>query len=310
MAGRVEMMRKTWDVFCFGTTNCDILFGGLPNMPRLGTEEYCREFKIQAGGAANTAMALARLGLKVGFYTRLGDDPLGHVALESLRWAGVDLERVEVAPSVRTSVSAVLSCRADRGIATFDQTAVSAVPLDVLESCLARSKWIHTHLDYMRALPIGAMARQCDTKISLDVSYHAGMRMEDYAEALQAADAFMPNLQEACMLADCEDGRTAAVRLNRLCPLVVVKAGPEGCWVAQDGRAMHVKTVPETCVDTCGAGDLFCAGFLRALLAGKDVRGCAEFGNAAGGLSVTFLGGMDERFSLEGVREYQEKHRC
>ena len=278
-------------------------------MPRLGTEEYCQEFKIQAGGAANTAMALARLGLNVGFYTRLGDDPLGHIALESLRWAGVDLERVEVTPSVRTSVSAVLSCREERGFATFDQTAVNTIPLDVLESCIARSEWIHTHMDYMCELPIRELARRHEAKISLDVSYHPDMRMEDYAEVLQAADVFMPNLQEACMLAGCEDGREAAIRLNRLCPLVVVKAGPEGCWAAQDGRAMHVKTVPETCVDTCGAGDLFCAGFLRALLAGEDVRGCAEFGNAAGGLSVTFLGGMDERFSLEGVREYREKHR-
>ena len=62
-----------YDVLCFGEmVGCDLVFGGLKDLPDYGEEQLCEKFLIAAGGSANTPMALARLGAATAFMTRLG----------------------------------------------------------------------------------------------------------------------------------------------------------------------------------------------------------------------------------------------
>lgn len=293
---------RPWDVFCFGTTNCDLLFGNLPKLPQLGGEEYCEDFKIQAGGAANTAMALARLGLKVGFYTHLGDDPLGKIAGDYIKWSGVSPDGLETVAGMKTSVTAVLSCGGERAFATYDKT-MGGITRETLVHNMKKARHLHTFLGYAKGFDLHTIAREEGMTLSLDTGYDPSQRVEDYAAILEASDLFIPNDLEVSQLTGESDIEKGIAKLAPYCKVLVVKWGKKGCLLAKDGQLTHVPGKAVPVVDTCGAGDLFDAGFLTAWFAGEPLETCAAWGNAAGALSVTFLGGMDEAFHLENVKK-------
>ena len=61
--------------------------------------------------------------------------------------------------------------------------------------------------------------------------------------------------------------------------IVAVKLGKKGCYVT-DGVEQHlIDAYKVRVVDTTGAGDAFCAGFLHGLLTGKDLYTCGRLGN-------------------------------
>lgn len=101
-------------VLCIAEACCDMIFGGLPGIPQLGQEVYCREFEIKAGGGANTPMGIGRMNVPVRFLTRLGDDWMGQAVYEGLRESNVEIAGPGMVKGDRTPVSAVLSTDADR----------------------------------------------------------------------------------------------------------------------------------------------------------------------------------------------------
>ena len=62
-----------------GPVYCDLVFGGLDRLPRLGEERFAPTFRVAAGGSAITAIALRRLGHVVTLASEVGDDDLGGV---------------------------------------------------------------------------------------------------------------------------------------------------------------------------------------------------------------------------------------
>jgi sugar/nucleoside kinase (ribokinase family) len=73
---------------------------------------------------------------------------------------------------------------------------------------------------------------------------------------------------------------------------VVIKVGSEGCWVAEAGREpVRVPAVPNvTVVDTLGAGDAWCAGFIAGLARGMTAPDAAALANRVGAACVGALG--------------------
>jgi ribokinase len=72
--------------------------------------------------------------------------------------------------------------------------------------------------------------------------------------------------------------------------VVVVKLGAEGCYVT-NGKEQHtLAPLKVPVVDTTGAGDAFCAGFLYGLLNKQSLKDCAKLGNFVGSRSVIKMG--------------------
>ena len=61
-------------------------------------------------------------------------------------------------------------------------------------------------------------------------------------------------------------------------------------------------------MDTTGAGDSFCSGFLAALSKNKDFKECVRFANAAGGISVMSTGATTGMKSYDEVLEFMKEH--
>src|SRR5690606_26355121 len=78
------------DVLLVGDYWYDLIFTDLPRMPELGRELYAGGFENVPGGPFINAVALRRMGLRVGWAADFGNDPFSRLALEAARREGLD----------------------------------------------------------------------------------------------------------------------------------------------------------------------------------------------------------------------------
>jgi sugar/nucleoside kinase (ribokinase family) len=293
-----------FDVTIAGELNLDLILYGLPEQLAPERELLADRMMLTLGSSsAIVAHNLAALGSRVGFQSRIGDDPLGKIALERLQQSGVDVSRVRVAPgSTTTGLTVILHHDAWRNILTYSGTIAETCWDDLDLDYLANSRHFHFSSYYLqRALRprVGELFRLLKSKgltISLDTNDDPDDQWEGgLHEVLHHVDVFLPNEREACKAAGRnDDDLEAAVRtLSKYVPLVVVKLGPKGS-LAQRGverfTSPPLQVIP---VDTVGAGDSFDAGFLHEYVKGSDLPTCLASGNRAGALSTTRPGGTE-----------------
>ncbi|PJF41315.1 MAG: sugar kinase, partial [Candidatus Thermofonsia Clade 1 bacterium] len=135
--------------------------------------------------------------------------------------------------------------------------------------------------------------RERGIPVSMDCQYREGITLqtEGVRAALERLDIFMPNRREARQLTGCEDIHEMLAALAVLVPLVVIKDGANGAYARQSETVYHAPalSLPHI-VDTTGSGDVFNAGFLAALMAGKDVPEALQWGNFCGGMATQAYG--------------------
>ena len=80
------------------------------------------------------------------------------------------------------------------------------------------------------------------------------------------------------------------VLLNRGARIVVCKLGSQGCYITDGKDDFTIEPIKVKVVDTTGAGDAFCAGFLYGLLKGEDLQECGNIGNLVASKCITKVG--------------------
>lgn len=107
------------EVAVVGELNLDLILYGLPKDLALDRELLAGGLSLTLGSSsAIFAHNLASLGTKVGFVSKIGDDPLGKLALEKLAAAGVDVRRVAQGKT-GTGLTVVLPYPQHRYILTY-----------------------------------------------------------------------------------------------------------------------------------------------------------------------------------------------
>jgi sugar/nucleoside kinase (ribokinase family) len=102
-------MQPRCEVFCAGNAVVDVLARPVDGLPAPGASQRLEEVALGPGGnGVNTAMALARLGIRVALATPVGADRLGEILRQSVRAEGVDDSGMITVKEARTSVSLVL----------------------------------------------------------------------------------------------------------------------------------------------------------------------------------------------------------
>ena len=291
-----------FDVTIAGELNLDLILYGLPEQLLPERELLADRMMLTLGSSsAIVAHNLSVLGSRVGFQSRIGDDPLGRIALERLQEGKVETSKVRVASGAATTgLTVILHHRDWRNILTYAGT-ISELAWDDLDlDYLADSRHFHLSSYYLqkglrprvaelfRYLKSKGLTISLDTNDDPDDRWEGGLR-----DVLRFVDVFLPNEREACKAAGAEDLEDAVSQLSKLVPLVVVKAGRKGA-LAQKGSERFTAASKEVIpVDTVGAGDSFDAGFLYEYVRGSDLEKCLVSGNAAGALSTTRPGGTE-----------------
>jgi sugar/nucleoside kinase (ribokinase family) len=293
-----------YDVLVVGDYSIDLIFAGLPALPEIGREVIGRQFAQVPGETYTSAVAMHRLGLRVGWAADFGDDDLSALALRHVRAEGLD-ETLFVhhkRPYRRISVAASLP--EDRAFITYyDPAPAQPAALKALLSASASALYLPGF--YSGALfEAGCLlVRAKQMQLIMDGNMTTDLTLESprVRKTLAQVDVFLPNAREARQLTGQTDLEQAARQLAALGPLVVVKNGAGGAYACKEDQLWHAPALPLTPVDTTGAGDCFSAGFIKARLMGLPVDQCLRWANVVGGLSTLGLGGTGQVVTTEAV---------
>lgn len=289
------------DLVVVGDCNPDVLVLGDDVTPAFGQQEKLvgSVSLVVGGSAAITAVAAARLGLRVALVAAVGADPAGMFMLDELAREGVDAAAVVIRDGTPTGMTVALSRGGDRAILTAPGAVDSLTTADIPAALLARTRHVHVSSYFLLERSLGpglgavlASARAAGATTSLDTNWDPAGRWGDehLSAAIAAVNVLLPNEAEALRLsrASSLDDAVATLAAGRG---LVVKLGDRGALCA-DGAARHSVRLPAlTPVDATGAGDCFNAGLIAGLLAGLDLPRAAALGCAAGALSTGAPGG-------------------
>ena len=291
-----------FDVTIAGEVNLDLILYGLPAKLDPERELLASDMMIALGGSsAIVAHNLALLGTRVGFVSRIGDDPMGQIALERLAASGTDVSRVRRSTDgTATGLSVILTRDSWRNILTYLGT-ISKLSFEDLDfDYLASAKHFHLSSFYLqttlqprvpelfRRLKAAGLTISMDTNDDPEDRWQGGLQ-----EALQYVDVFLPNEKEALRITGAQELERATMLLAEIVPLVVVKRGAEGAMAQRGASCFKASPVKANAIDAVGAGDSFNAGFISQYIQGADVENCLAYGNLAGALSTTRPGGAE-----------------
>jgi sugar/nucleoside kinase (ribokinase family) len=292
-----------FDLVVIGDCNPDVLVLGSDVTPVFGqAEKLVSRMSLEIGGSASiTAVAAARLGLRVALVAAVGRDAAGTFMLDALTREGVDVSAVAIRDGLATGMTVALSRGGDRAILTALGAMDSLTAADVPAAMFARARHVHVSSYFLLADSLGpglaslfADARAAGATTSLDTNWDPAERWRDerLSAAIAQAGLLLPNEAEALALSGASSVPAAALALVELGPRVAVKLGARGVLVASGPASpQQVSLPPVTPVDTTGAGDCFNAGLIAGLLNGLPLPRAAALGCAAGALSTGALGG-------------------
>ncbi|MDX1649589.1 MAG: PfkB family carbohydrate kinase [Myxococcota bacterium] len=238
------------------------------------------------GQVATAARALARLGLRVGLVTSIGDDGAGERALAPLADDGVERVAVKRVPGAASQLAFILVDRTsgERTVLWHRDPRLALEPADLSRDDLTDVRLLHLDAgDPETAAWAAGVAREAGVPVLLD----ADAWSPELGPLLERVDFPIVSRE----LAEALGGPRAALEelAARGARFPVVTLGAEGCLAgAPPGRASPAFAVEAR--DTTGSGDVFHAAFGWALLEGLDAAGVLRAANAAAALSCRAVG--------------------
>ncbi len=272
------------DVICFGALNVDRLYR-VNRIAREDEESFITGFKERLGGsAANTAVGLARLGVKVGFVGKVAGDREGRLLLEGFREENVDTTGIVVSEKGRSGVvMGYVDKRGDRALyvdpGVNDTLEFEEIGLEYIQntSILHLTSFVG---DRSFQTQREVIKRLSDVKISLDPGeIYARRGLTALKSIVERSFVMFPNENEVKLLTGQNYERGSELLIQEGSNIVAVTLGRRGCYIT-NGRETHlVEPYEVEVLDTTGAGDAFCAGFIYGLVKNRDLYECGRLGN-------------------------------
>jgi sulfofructose kinase len=262
-----------------------------------------RAYDVQPGGQVATALvALAKWGVAAAYVGAFGDDDAGARGRASLREAGVDVAAAPVRTATPNQVSVVL-VDASSGERTVLWDRAPALVLDAGEvprDAIAAARAILVDgIDPAAACAAARAARAAGVPVVADVDRSC----PDPAAVLPLVDVLLVSWEFARAHTGAARPEEALAALGCHGAAVVgVTLGKDGALVGADGATTRLAAHAVEVVDTTGAGDLFHAGYIWAMLDGRPPADAARIANAAAALQCTALGGRGAIPALADVR--------
>jgi ribokinase len=285
------------DVIGFGALNVDKLFR--VNRIAAAEEESFIENCVEAcgGSAANTIVGLARLGCKVGFIGKVGCDKEGDLLLEDFRKEGVDTNGVIRAKHGKSgSVLGFVNKEGARALCIDSGVNDTITPSEINMECVSQARFLHltsfvgeksfqTQKKLLGALPE-------IVKVSFDPgALYVRRGLVQLELIIKKTYVLMPNAGELELLTGKADYcKGADFMIGKGVKIVAVKLGGDGCYVTDGHERYLIEAFKVKVVDTTGAGDAFCAGFLYGLLNDKSLYECGKLGNFVASRCIMKMG--------------------
>jgi sugar/nucleoside kinase (ribokinase family) len=262
--------------------------------------------ECSGGSCANTVAGLAALGARTAYVGKVRDDQLGAIFAHDIRALGVSFATppatggastarclIMVTPDAQRTMSTYLGACLELGPEDVDAAQVAAARVTYLEGYLWDPPRAKEAIRRAIAAAAGA-GRQVALSLSdpFCVERH---RAEFRALVRDSVDILFANEDEIRALYEVQDLDDALRAVRDDCAIAAVTRSAEGSVVVAGTEVHAVPAEPVgRVVDTTGAGDLYAAGFLHALTAGRDLPDCARAGGIAAAEVISHFGARPE----------------
>lgn len=306
------MEQKKHDVITLGTAVVDITAYPADKIIFDRDNTLIEEVRMYPGGdAVNQAMALSGLKDSVSLCCRLGYDSFGRLLKNEAQNAGINTENVVLSRDSVTSTAIVLVAEnGERNIIckkgnNYD-FCFSDINMDEIADTKALSVASFFCISKLEKYGLEEILKY--TKKSGAITFAdcgADKKNEGIAAIapfLPHLDYFMPSEIESTKLTGEENPVKAANILKQYgVNNVVIKLGSSGVYADCGGFCGYVDPFEITPVDTTGAGDSFCAGFIHSVLAGKSTEDSLEFASACGVYTALHFGASSSDITTDKI---------
>jgi ribokinase len=297
------------DISVLGIFVADISFSG-SKIPAIGETILGTKYNIGPGGkGCNQAVAIARLGGKVNFISKIGKDNYGKLALDTLKKNNIETQNIIQDKSLQTGVAGILvEKNSGKNAINVIVGAPSTLKINEIDNqieVIKNSKIFLTQLEVPKNVTLHclkvAKVNGCITILN------PAPASEISKEFFNNIDYFTPNETEAefytgIKITNKKEARQAADKLINLgIKKVIITLGEKGLFYSDGNEEVYLEANSVKTVDTTGAGDAFNGGLAFGLSIKKPIRECLEFANKVAGISTTKHGAGDAMPFIEEI---------
>ncbi|MGH8386442.1 MAG: PfkB family carbohydrate kinase [Pseudomonas sp.] len=269
-------------------------------LPQAGGDVLAQSASFEAGGGFNVMAAAQRNGLPVVYLGRHGTGRFGDLAREAMNAEGIRIGIADRAERDTGLCVAITDASAERSFVSYIGAEGDLSAEDLANVSVEADDYVYVSgyslllggkaqalVDWLLALPD-------EVKVVFDPGPLVDSPQAPPMQSLLARiDVWTSNNEEALRFTGASDIAQALDRLAEHLPrevLMVVRDGPNGCWINQGSECRHVPGFKVEAVDSNGAGDAHAGVFVAGLAQGLSAFDAVRRANAAAAMAVTRWG--------------------
>lgn len=285
-----------------------------------GPLRFVNTFERKVGGAElNVTIGCARLGLKTGWISRLGNDEFGRYITNYARGEGIDISQVELVEGYSTSIyfKEVLNAERINSYYYRENSPTNAFKIEnINEEYVKNSKVVHisgvfpaindTNKDIV--LQLVKLAKKHNVLVTFDPNVR--LKLWSAEKAREVLQSFLPYVdvlitgEEEAQLLLGSSNMQELIKLAQHYEIthIVLKRGEKGAIGYKSGELIEATpTISTKVVDTIGAGDGFAAGYIYSLINDSPLDRSLFFANAVASYVIGVPGDNEGLPYLEDV---------
>ncbi len=298
------------EITVLGIFVADISFSG-PKIPSIGETILGKKYNVGPGGkGCNQAIAIARLGGKTNFISKIGKDAYGELALKTLEKNKISTQNIIQDGNQQTGVAGILvDQNTGKNAINVIVGAPSSLRISEIEkqiNLIKRSKIFLTQLEVPKDVTLHCLktAKENGCITILNPAPASEISKEFYNNI----DFFTPNETEAefytgIKITSEKEAKQAADKLLNLgIKKIIITLGEKGLFYSNGKEETYLKASAVKAIDTTGAGDAFNGGLAFGLSKQKPIKECLELANKVAGISTTKLGAGDAMPFIQDIK--------
>lgn len=284
-------------IIVIGSSNTDMVIK-TEKLPVPGETILGGTFLMNPGGkGANQAVAAARLGGKVTFITKRGNDLFGNQAVGLLIREGIDTQYIVKDLEFPSGIALItVDSAGENSIVVAPGSNGNLIPEDISPMIFENSKFeilllqLEIPLDTVEYSAVKASER------GIKVILNPAPACELSDNLLQHIWLLTPNETETEIITGVRirdipsAERAASLIQERGVKNVIITMGETGAFVKSENYSGLIPGVKVSPVDTTAAGDIFNGALAVAISEGRDLNDAVSFANKAASISVTRMG--------------------
>jgi len=274
----------------------------LAAFPERGSKlEYTNASVMPGGQAASTVVACQTWGLRTRYVGKIGDDDAGRLHRSEFKRTGVDARLVEVPNAASPQSLILVDGGGERTVLCRRDERLLLQPGDLDREWIVHARALHVDgYETAAATTAARWAREAGIAVIADLDEtYPGVN-----DLIRNVDYLIVSRDFPGRLTGERDLRQAlrSIHAHYGCRLAAATLGQDGVIAWDGSEFLHRSAYCVNVVDTTGAGDVFHAGFIYALLQEWSLERQLDFACAAAALNCTASGARG------GIREVERVH--